>query len=225
MCGRFTLTKDGADLLELVEIEHFESGFSWAPNYNISPTQFAPVITLNGKRNMQSMRWGLAPPWAKDTKIRLHMINARSETITEKPTFQNLIKSKRCIVLADGYYEWITTNSVKQPFYIHHPQNQILSFAGLWNKWIDHRQRERLTFTIITTQASKQASYIHNRMPVIINNENIDVWINSESKQDVVLELLKSYKSALDCYPVSTFVNSHRHNEPECIKPINLEDV
>ena len=119
MCGRFTLTKDDTDLIDFLEIENLESDFTWNPNYNIAPTLETPILIFNGKRSVQSMRWGLAPYWATDRNIGRRMINARSETINEKVPYCNLIHSQRCIVIADGYYEWMQRAEKKQPYYIY----------------------------------------------------------------------------------------------------------
>ena len=224
MCGRFTLSMDGSTLIDLLAIEHFKSDFYWCPSYNIAPTHFSPVITSNGYRNIQSMRWGFIPHWATNRRNGINMIKTRSESIIEKPAFRNLIKSQRCIVLADGYYEWMMKGTTKQPFYIHLPKKQILPLAGLWDQWIDHKQKEWLSYTIITTESSIQLNHIHNRMPVIKNYDDIDEWIDTQSKTIRALELLKPYPDELVFYPVSTFVNSYNNNALKCITPVTLKD-
>ena len=223
MCGRFTLTNDSADLLGLLEIDQPKSDFQWAPSYNIAPTQSSPVLILNGQRKIQIMRWGLIPYWAKESKSRINIFNARSESIAAKPIFQNLLKSQRCIVLANGYFEWMFGKSVKQPFYINLPKYQILPLAGLWDIWVDERKNKCLSYTIITTESVFQLRDIYNRMPVVINYKDIDKWINPESKRAEVIKLFKPYSGIFNFNPVSKFVNSYLNNSPKCIKPITLE--
>ena len=150
------------------------------------------------------------------------MINARAETLTEKPSFRKLIKSNRCIIISDGYYEWKTTGRGKQPYYIHHPNNEIIPFAGLWDQWIDEKQKEWLTFTIITTHSKGELRHIHHRMPIIINDHDIDQWIDTKSKDVKAFELIKPYENELEYYTVSKFVNSYTNNDSECIKPIKI---
>ena len=193
MCGRFTLTKDCAYLLDFLAIENYAYDFTWAPNYNIAPTQSSPILTFKRKQNIECMRWGLIPHWTKNCKIGMNMINARSETIVKKSSFRNLIQSQRCIVITDGYYEWQKTSIGRQPYYIHHPQNKILTLAGLWDKCVDEKQREWITYTIITTESALQINHIHNRMPAIINYENIDIWLDAASNLKEVFYLPPPY--------------------------------
>ena len=171
------------------------------------------------------MRWGLVPFWAKDLKMGSRMINARAETLTEKPAFRSLLRSKRCVLVTDGYYEWQQTDSGKQPFYIHHRQGQILPMAGLWDKWLDENEKEWNTYTVITTEPAESISHIHNRMPVILNKSHIDCWINSDYPPNEAIEYLKPYDNPLEFYPVSAFVNSPANNTVECIKYIKLEQL
>ena len=131
MCGRFTLTSDGKDLMDYLGVTNWDSDFSWQPSHNIAPVQKIPVLTCKSERIIQGMYWGLVPNWSKDKKIGSRMINARIETLTKKPAYKNLVQSKRCIVIADGYYEWMQTSHGKKPYYIFAPENIILPFAGL----------------------------------------------------------------------------------------------
>ena len=131
MCGRFTLTSDRKDLMDYLTVDRRDSDFIWKPNYNIAPTQETPVLTFKNKRIIQGMHWGLVPNWSKEYKIGPRMINARAETLTEKPAYASLLKSQRCIIIANGYYEWKRTKQGRRPYYIHDPENSILPFAGL----------------------------------------------------------------------------------------------
>ena len=148
------------------------------------------------------------------------MINARAETLSEKPAFRSLLRKQRCIVVTDGYYEWQQTDSGKQPFYIHHRHAQILPMAGLWDSWVDRDENEWNTYTVITTESAESISHIHNRMPVILNKPDIDYWIKSDYPSDEALEYLKPYEKLLEFYPVSTFVNSPANNTEECIQAL-----
>ena len=209
--------------MDFLEIENWGSDFTWNPNYNIAPTQETPILTFNRGRFIQTMRWGLVPPWSKDLKMGSRLINARAETLTEKPAFRSLLRKQRCIIVTDGYYEWMQTDSGKQPFYIHHRKNQILPMAGLWDKWLDENEKEWNTYTIITTEPAESLSHIHNRMPVILDKSHIDYWINCDYPPDEALEYLKPQENPLEFYPVSTFVNSPTNNTEECIEHIKLE--
>ena len=224
MCGRKTLTRDMQSIIEELAIEEWEDPDHYTPSYNITPAQFSPIlIQENDSRIVRPMKWGLIPSWSKDETMGTKLINARSETLLEKPSFQNLVPRNRCVVISDGYYEWQQTNSGKQPFYIHHRQGQILPMAGLWDKWLDENEKEWNTYTVITTEPAESISHIHNRMPVILNKSHIDYWINSDYPPDEAIEYLKPYDNPLEFYPVSAFVNSPANNTAECIEYIKLE--
>ena len=149
MCGRFALTSERIDLMNCLDVESWDSNFSWQPSYNVAPTQETPVLTCINERIINGMFWGLVPNWSKDMKIGSRMINARSETLTEKPAYAHLIQSQRCIVIAAGYYKWMKTSHGKKPYYIFAPENIILPFTGLWNRWKNdakqHKTSSRLS--------------------------------------------------------------------------------
>ena len=166
------------------------------------------------------MCWGLVPSWAKDKTISAKMINARSETLGEKPSFQSLIYQKRCIVISDGYFEWKREGSKKIPYYIRDPDGKLLPMAGLWDEWVDKQEKRWLTYTVITTDPSNQINHIHNRMPVILNKLEMDLWINFDYPPNEALTCLKPYEKLLELYSVSTFVNSPANNSNQCILPI-----
>ena len=219
MCGRKTLTKGKIEIMEELFVDEWEDDFDWEPSYNIAPTQISPVLLNDGKRKVKPMFWGLVPSWAKDKTIGAKMINARSETLGEKPSFQSLIYQKRCIVISDGYFEWKREGKKKKPYYIRDPDGKLLPMAGLWDEWVDKQGKKWLTYTVITTDPSNQINHIHNRMPVIIDKPEMDLWINFDCPPNEALTCLKPYEKLLELYPVSTFVNSPANNSNQCILP------
>ena len=220
MCGRKTLTKGKIEIMEELFVDEWEDDFDWEPSYNIAPTQISPVLLNHGKRKVKPMCWGLVPSWAKDKTIGAKMINARSETLREKPSFQSLIYQKRCIVVSDGYFEWKREGKKKKPYYIRDPDGKLLPMAGLWDEWVDKQGKKWLTYTVITTDPSNQINHIHNRMPVILDKLEMDLWINFDYPPNEALTCLKPYEKLLELYPVSTFVNSPANNSNQCILPI-----
>ena len=219
MCGRKTLTKGKIEIMEELFVDEWEDDFDWEPSYNIAPTQISPVLLNDGKRKVKPMYWGLVPSWAKDKTIGAKMINARSETLGEKPSFQSLIYQKRCIVISDGYFEWKQEGKKKKPYYIRDPDGKLLPMAGLWDEWVDKQGKKWLTYTVITTDPSNQINHIHNRMPVILDKPEMDLWINFDCPPNEALTCLKPYEKLLELYPVSTFVNSPANNSNQCILP------
>jgi putative SOS response-associated peptidase YedK len=205
-------------------VDRWDSNFIRKPSYNIAPTQETPVLTYNNKRIIQGMHWGLVPNWSKDYKIGTRMINARAETLTEKPAYASLLQSQRCIIIANGYYEWKRTKQGRRPYYIHDPENSILPFAGLWDKWKNDKKQHRITCTIITTEPSTEMKRIHSRMPVILRKDRMDEWIDCSYPQAEVLQLLKPYSEVVAYYPVSTFVNIPLNNSQKCIEPMIMEE-
>ena len=221
MCGRKTLTKDKKSIIEELKIENWDETINYTPSYNIAPTQKSLVLVAEkDNRLVKSMNWGLIPSWSKNKNIGSKLINARSETLHEKPSFKHLIKSNRCIVLSDGYYEWNTTNFKKQPYYFYDKQKNILPMAGLWSSFLSKDNETILSYTIITKKADEEISHIHNRMPLIIDFDRIDDWINIDS----LIELNSNYelvrKDLLSFHKVDSFVNSYRNNNKDCIQPI-----
>ena len=219
MCGRKTLTRDLQSIIEELAIdEYLDDGFE--PSYNIAPTQFSPVlIGKDDSRVLKKMKWGLIPNWSKDEAIGSKMINARSESLLEKPSFQNLVHQNRCVVITDGYFEWKKGNEGSQPFYISHPKKKLLPMAGLWTTWESSSSRMISSYTVITTIPQKAIAHIHNRMPVILNPIAIDEWIQCEKNTpDIAMANLVPYAGNLSFYPVSTFMNSPKNNSKECIR-------
>ena len=225
MCGRKTLTKDIQSIIEEMAIESWDDSELYQLNYNIAPTQSSPVMVDNIGRQAKIMKWGLIPNWATDASIGSKLINARAETLLEKPSFQHLVPSQRCIVLSDGYYEWKRSNSRVIPYYIYHPEKKILPMAGLWDVWKNISGENLFSYTVITTRANSDLKEIHHRMPVILNYKNIDLWIKVHNISVTnVMSLLEPYKTELKFHQISTLVNSTRNNRIDCIKPVNSSE-
>jgi putative SOS response-associated peptidase YedK len=221
MCGRFTLTADPDSFEDRFSFTGFDLG--WVPSFNIAPTQEVLTVTNDGSENRpELMRWGLVPSWAKDPKIGNRMINARSETLTEKPSFRTAFKRRRCLILADGFYEWKREGKAKKPMLITANPGGLFAFAGLWETWKQPDDCWLLTCAIITTSANEFMTSIHDRMPVILPRESEALWLDPEEQDTTMLsELLLPYDSdRMEAYEVSTLVNSPRNNFPEVIEPV-----
>jgi len=197
------------------------------PSYNIAPSQEIPAIVKQGHDNsLVRLHWGLVPFWAKDIQMGFRMINARAETVAEKPAFRTAFKKRRCLLVADGFYEWTGRKGQKQPYFFSVPSGGPFAFAGLWETWKDPAGAPELVYrscTIITTVASKSVSHIHHRMPVILIPGHHDQWLNPEmqSPEEIKTLLKDGIIGDLDYHPISTRVNSVKNNDPSCIKPID----
>lgn len=197
--------------------------FLYRPRYNIAPMQESPIVAIEDGRNiMKLMRWGLVPSWSKDETIGNRLINARAETVREKPSFRTAFKRRRCLVPATGYFEWkelpesLPTKKIKVPMYFTVRGGEPFSFAGLWDSWERFDGKRILSFTIITTEPNALAAVIHNRMPVILRRQDESVWLNGN--EDELSGLMQSYPDDdLSAYAVSKSVNSPRNDSPECI--------
>ena len=218
MCGRYTLTTPAERLAE--EFGFKDSSVELPQSYNVAPTQaVAAVLEEGGGRRLEVLRWGLIPPWANDPQIGSRMINARSETAPEKPSFRRAFRERRCLIPADGFYEWQRTNGAKQPFYIHMEDGRPFAFAGLWESWGRGNEGEIRTCTILTTGANAVVGEIHERMPVIVAPDAYDVWLDPSSERDELTGLLAPYpEDEMEAYPVSRFVNSPSNNDPRCVE-------
>jgi len=221
MCGRFTLTVDPAELQEKFGSYTFPKKFS--PRFNIAPTQPVMAIPNDDKFRADFFVWGLIPMWAKDPSIGSRMINARGETLAEKPSFRGSLKYKRCLILADGFYEWksIESKKTKTPYFIHMKDRQPFAFAGLWDSWNSPDGSLIRSCTIITTEPNELTSLVHDRMPVILHTRDYAKWLDpSPQTPDQLLPLLKPYPAdVMDAYPVSTLVNKPQNDLPELVVP------
>lgn len=218
MCGRYSLVPQ-ANFAERFNIANLTLDLE--ARYNIAPTQSSPVITRNSPNRAEEMRWGLVPSWAKDVSIGNKMINARAETVAEKPSFRKALAARRCLVPASGFYEWQRTPGGKIPHYIFLPDSEYFAFAGLYETWKDHEGNLLKTYTIITTTPNELMAQIHNRMPVILHPDDEDRWLDHDTELDEVLSLLKPFPAELmDAYVVSTAVNSPFHEGPSLIEAI-----
>ena len=217
MCGRYTLIADLGDLAQRFEFDG--SDFSYDPGYNIAPTESVLTVRNLDGRAAAFMRWGLIPFWAKDPKIGARMINARAETVAEKPAFRNALKRRRCLVLADGYYEWQKTPVGKRPFRIVMRSGEPFAFAGLWETWKDPEGNVIPSCTIITTAANDFLAPIHNRMPIILPREKEELWLDTGFDDQATLTsvLIPHPGEDMDAYEVSTMVNYARNDGPEVL--------
>jgi putative SOS response-associated peptidase YedK len=219
MCGRYTLKTPAGRLAEELG---FDGSVSELPaNYNVAPTQqVAAVLAEGGGRRLEMLRLGLIPPWADDPGIGSRMINARSETAPEKPSFRRAFRGRRCLIPADGFYEWKRMNGGKQPYYIRMEGGGPFAFAGLWESWDKGGSGEIRSCTILTTEANPLVAEIHDRMPVIVAPDAYDVWLDPEAEKDELYGLLAPYpEDEMEAYPVSRYVNSPSNNDPRCIEP------
>ncbi len=221
MCGRFTQKVPWEKVKKEFAAEAAESNL-FKPRYNIAPMQIVPIVRdSSNDRIISELKWGLVPLWAKDAEIGNRMINARAETLTEKPSFREAFRKRRCLIPTSGFYEWEKTGSgVKQPFYFYLKEKEVFGFAGLWEEWLDKETSEMLeTFTIITTEANNVLKPVHDRMPVIIKAENYDEWLDPKIKDTERLEkLLAPYPAnEMDSHTVSRAVNSPSEDSPQLI--------
>jgi putative SOS response-associated peptidase YedK len=221
MCGRFTLTVDPAQAQE--NFNNFTFPEKFAPRFNIAPTQPILAIPNDEKFTADFFIWGLIPMWAKDPSIGNRLINARAETLAEKPSFRGSLKYKRCLILADGFYEWKSSDGKKSktPFFIHMKDRKPFAFAGLWDSWNSPEGSQLKTCTIITTEPNELMSLLHNRMPVILHPRDYDKWLDPSSQTpDQLLPLLKPFPAEMmDAYPVTPLVNKPANDTPELVVP------
>ncbi len=220
MCGRYTLTKP----LKAIK-KHFEPiilNCDHNERHNISPGQNNPVVTMtNSQRELKIMRWGLIPPWIKDIKTTKPLINARSETVHQKPSFRDPFHASRCLIPADGFLEWKTEGGKKFPYFIFLNQKDIFSFAGIWTKWCSQNSLIN-TFSILTTQANTILAPIHERMPVIIKPSDYKSWLAPDIDSSTLRSLLLPFSDKeMQAYQVSTEINSYKNDRGSLLNPIN----
>jgi len=214
MCGRFAFYSPSEATAALFGVE---SAAAVEPRYNIAPTQFVAAIRRDDESNneLTMLRWGLVPSWAKDPSIGNRMINARAETVAEKPSFRTAFRKRRCLILADGFYEWHTENGVKIPYFISLTSGNPFVFAGLWEHWQSKETDENLqTTTIITTAANDFLSQLHHRMPVVLESENAGRWLDGDME---LLDEVTANAPAFQAWPVDRMVNNARNEAPELI--------
>ena len=228
MCGRYRLSRRKQLVEEYFDTESDE--LEWTPRYNIAPSQPVPVIRQNPKeprRELSLMRWGLIPSWAKDASVAARMINARSETAGTKPAFRDPLTNRRCLIPADGFYEWVRTGKVKQPYCFEVNDGELFAFAGIWDHWRDPNNNIVETCSILTTSPNALTSAVHDRMPVILDPDNYDIWLDP-GMRDVATasEVLKPYLAQLmRCYPISTRINHVANDDEECSAPVELAQI
>ncbi|HEY9760997.1 MAG TPA: SOS response-associated peptidase [Trichocoleus sp.] len=226
MCGRYSQSQTGEAVAEAF---HLPSPPSLEPRYNIAPTQpVSAILATSEKPEPQHhlLRWGLIPGWSKDPTIGNRLINARAETVAEKPSFRNAFKRRRCLIVADGFYEWKTDpdSKAKQPYYFQLQEHDLFAFAGLWEQWTDPQSGGELeTCTILTTAANTVLEPIHDRMPVILPPEHYEAWLDPDFYDAKVLQaLLQPYNpDAMQSYAVSKAVNSPKNDSPACLDPVS----
>jgi len=224
MCGRFEIHSAIAIIASLFGINGIP--FDYPANYNIAPGQNVLLVVDGGGRRIIQSRWGFVPSWSKDLATGYKMINARAETLAEKRSFKTAFERQRCLVIADGFYEWQKAGAVKKPYYIRLKSGQPFGFAGLYNIWTSPEGEDICTSTIITTDANEILRPIHDRMPVIAPPDAYDLWLDPRvHNKDILDALLKPYPSEeMELYRVSRKMNSFKYNEPENIMPAAMDD-
>ncbi|MGK7873213.1 MAG: SOS response-associated peptidase [Xenococcaceae cyanobacterium] len=218
MCGRFTQASSVPSISQTFNLADVPLQ---QPRYNVAPTQQVMTIlrlSPDSEREVKMLRWGLIPSWAKDIKIGAKLINARAETVAEKPSFRSAFRHRRCLIVADGFYEWQRQDGKKQPFYFQMKDKRPFAFAGLWERWQVYSDEVIESCTILTTEANEIMRPIHHRMPVILEAKDYDLWLDIQVNQRELLQpLLTPYSESMSAYPVSTKVNNVRNESPELI--------
>ncbi|MDQ3244487.1 MAG: SOS response-associated peptidase [Gemmatimonadota bacterium] len=219
MCGRSSLHDAPVNILDRLQLPPVLPGFE--PRYNIAPSQLQWTLSLDegGSAAARTMQWGLVPSWAKDASGGSRMINARAESLSSRAAYSEALKDRRCLILADGYYEWTPAGRTKVPMFFHLAGHEAFAFAGLWDRW-EGGVQPLDTCTIITTRASTMASAYHHRMPAMLTTDSMQKWMDPTSDEATFLALLKPYEGAdLQTYEVSRLVNSPLNDSAECIAP------
>jgi len=227
MCGRFALKTNPKKLAQTIKAVMEPNLEALEPRYNIAPSSTVPVIRYQqNQRVMEALKWGLVPSWAKDPSIGFKLANARADSVAEKLSFRTAFKNQRCLVPVDGFYEWNQTTKPKQPHYFFMKNGEPFFLAGLWEFWSEKYGKggSLTTFTLITTEANAVLSPIHDRMPVILDPENFETWLDPNNHDvEGLKKLLKPYDaSRMSTHPVSTFVSNARNEGPQCLEAIKL---
>jgi len=223
MCGRFVITSPPAAIRQVFG---YADQPNFPPRYNVAPTQPIPVVILdNGARHFKLMRWGLIPAWVKDPRKFTLLINARSETVLDKPAFKNAIKRRRCLIPADGYYEWHTSDGSKRPYFIHRHDRALFGLAGLAETWMGPNGEEMDTVAIVTAPASPDLAVLHHRVPVTIAGEDFERWLDGRSHEaeEVMALLVGPEVGEFAWHEVSTRVNAHANDDAQLTLPITEE--
>ena len=221
MCGRYSLF-DPDKMYDRFSIVNRQLSIGIEPHYNITPGNMLPVVVKHSPNQIELMKWGLVPHWSIEPRVKYSTINARAETVTLSSVYREPFKTKRCLVPANGFFEWKQTASVKVPYFIHLKHEPMFAFAGLYDVWTDAEGKEFKSFAIITTTPNDLMQPIHTRMPVILRKADEEAWISpGETDIDKLLHLLKPYPSEqMEAYPVSTAVNRPMNDDPDVIKPV-----
>ncbi len=221
MCGRFTIRTSPREVAELFEVDELPL---FAPRYNVAPSQsvLAARLRSDGTRELVPLTWGFVPSWSKDPNSGNRPINVRSETALERPMFRSALRQRRCLIAADGFFEWLSQGKAKQPYYFQRADGKPFAFAGIWEAW---RGEGRVleTCALFTTSANETVAPVHDRMPVILPCEARELWLDPEFKgKEQLLALLRPYADdEMIATPVSTVVNSPKNESPQCIVPLN----
>lgn len=224
MCGRYRLSRRKQIIAEHFDASPFDDD-DWTPRYNVAPTQPVPIIRQHPKeprRKLSLVRWGLIPSWAKDASGAAAMINARSESAATKPAYREALKFRRCLIPADGFYEWVRAGKTKQPYCFEVNNGELFAFAGIWERWKQPGGNWIKTCAILTTTPNAVTAAVHDRMPVILSPDNYDLWLDPGfGDVTAVSEMLKPYDARLmRCFPVSTRINHAANDDPECCAPV-----
>jgi putative SOS response-associated peptidase YedK len=217
MCGRFIFTDPAKIKALMPDADTTQIKIEFEASYNIAPTRQIPAMLNDGSGKVRLIRWGLVPSWAKDISTGAKMINARAETLGEKPAFRHLAKTRRCLIFSEGFYEWKKEGKARIPYFIHMKGRGAFAFAGLWDIW-EKGGDAIVSGTIITTDANELVMQVHDRMPAIISPDDYGEWLGRDGTG--ALSLLKPYPAGeMDAYEVHPLVNSPANNSPDCIKP------
>jgi putative SOS response-associated peptidase YedK len=223
MCGRFSRSTSVGEFSRRFDARSIDDIL---PSYNVAPGQsvLTARVTPDQGRHLVALKWGLVPHWAREAKIGYRMINARSETVREKPAYRGPYRRQRCLVAVDGFYEWQTVEGQKQPYYFHLMSGEPLAFAGLWDSWTNPDGEPLQTCTLLTTQGNSLISPIHDRMPVILSPEDYDLWLDPAiDDPGNLMPVFEPYPGDLmESVPVSPRVNSPKNDDPECVAPVEV---
>lgn len=223
MCGRFTLTSPAAQIQELFEVKSLPE---LQPRYNVAPTQDVLAVRLDedGAREAMMMRWGLVPYWAEDLSIGSRMINARSETVQSKSAFKDAFERRRCLVAADGFFEWKKQGAIRQPYLIRMKDHRPFGLAGLWDRWKNEDGEWVISCTILTTAPNELVEPLHDRMPVILHREEHEEWLDPRASTKHLREVLGPYEAAqMEAVAVSTRVNNVVNDDAACLEPVESQ--